>query len=601
MSASPTVYCLEQITDYLQFERLCHDLMVLEGYSSIEPLGGFKDKGRDAIHTDKSDRVTIFAYSVREDWRVKLAEDAGKVCKHGHECDSFVFITTAEFTSSERDEAVGFVSDTFGWKLDLYGVERLRVLLDAAHSHVKTIHPQIFPPPFLSSDSTSTSRDHLLVSYASQDSVFAGWLTQKLTAEDFKVWCKQFEVLGLDYYPDDIDEAIRTRVFKVIAICSKEALSDPKTLRQWGVAQGLGSDSLIPVIIDDTPSGQFHEVVNSTRFISFAKSWATGLRHLITKLDSLDYPRILYGGRNVASSLFLERDVIQEEPEVLFSNCLPVNQVPEIIHRFVSNHPVNRGESRQFRFEWPFRQVDEHRFLSFYEPPQQLKDRCEFTFSGGAATSLTRYIEGIPVSTLTAELIRKSFIVKGHRKGLHYCPVTNLQYFPFDLFSGNRLRYVKPDGVKSYVNTAGERKFWRPGQSTRYRYYLAPDFYVRKNLVTQYTVLVNIRVRITDVGGNPLSDRSANARRKALCYDWWNDAWLNRIFAVCDYFAEDGYISLGHEDNQKLIVSSVPFHLESPIGIDEDRVETMRDQEVRLWAASFEEDEEDSNMGDRDG
>jgi hypothetical protein len=69
MAADPIVYCLEQLTDYDQFERLCHDLMALDGYRGIEPLGGSKDKGRDAIHVAASTNgaVTVFAYSVRED------------------------------------------------------------------------------------------------------------------------------------------------------------------------------------------------------------------------------------------------------------------------------------------------------------------------------------------------------------------------------------------------------------------------------------------------------------------------------------------------------------------------------------------------------
>jgi len=50
MAADRFIYCLEHLTDYNQFERLCHDLMTLEGYRQLEPLGGSKDKGRDAIH-----------------------------------------------------------------------------------------------------------------------------------------------------------------------------------------------------------------------------------------------------------------------------------------------------------------------------------------------------------------------------------------------------------------------------------------------------------------------------------------------------------------------------------------------------------------------
>lgn len=149
MAADPIIYCLEQLTDYDQFERLCHDLMALSGYSNIEPLGGSKDKGRDAIHTDASDgTVTIFAYSVREDWQKKLTEDSDKVKKHGHACSRLVFLTTAAFTATERDKAIEHARTTYGWTLELYGLERLRTMLATTHRQSVAQHPQIFCPPF---------------------------------------------------------------------------------------------------------------------------------------------------------------------------------------------------------------------------------------------------------------------------------------------------------------------------------------------------------------------------------------------------------------------------------------------------------------------
>ena len=97
MAADPIIYSLEQLTDYDQFERLCHDMMALDGYRNIEPIGGSKDKGRDAIHIDVSTgTVTVFAYSVREDWRKKLGQDSEKIPKHGHTCQRLVFLCTAD-------------------------------------------------------------------------------------------------------------------------------------------------------------------------------------------------------------------------------------------------------------------------------------------------------------------------------------------------------------------------------------------------------------------------------------------------------------------------------------------------------------------------
>ena len=42
MSADPIIYCLEQLTDYRQFERLCSDIMAGSGYENIEPLFEFR-------------------------------------------------------------------------------------------------------------------------------------------------------------------------------------------------------------------------------------------------------------------------------------------------------------------------------------------------------------------------------------------------------------------------------------------------------------------------------------------------------------------------------------------------------------------------------
>jgi hypothetical protein len=146
MGANPIIYCLDKITDYFEFERLATDIMALEGYSGIEPLGGFSDKGRDAIHIHKSGKTTIFAYSVRENWRVKLSEDSTKIHKHQHICNDLVFITTSDFSASERDEAIASIKRDFGWDLKLYGQERLRVLLETEHPGLIVKHPQIFNP-----------------------------------------------------------------------------------------------------------------------------------------------------------------------------------------------------------------------------------------------------------------------------------------------------------------------------------------------------------------------------------------------------------------------------------------------------------------------
>lgn len=91
MSADSIIYCLERVSDYRDFERLCSAFLASAGYPRIDPLGGTGDEGRDAIvRSDEAGRKIGFAYTVRSDWRVKLASDCKRVHEKGHAPDVFV-------------------------------------------------------------------------------------------------------------------------------------------------------------------------------------------------------------------------------------------------------------------------------------------------------------------------------------------------------------------------------------------------------------------------------------------------------------------------------------------------------------------------------
>lgn len=145
MVLDPIVYCLEIITDYTAFERLCNDLMVLEDYPDLEPLGGFADQGRDAIHQARKDgRLTIFAYSVEKDWEGKLNRDCKRIHEYGHTTDSIVFITTGRVSTTKREKAKSRIKDDYRWDLRIFGLEKLRLLLRIKHPNVIDLHPGLF-------------------------------------------------------------------------------------------------------------------------------------------------------------------------------------------------------------------------------------------------------------------------------------------------------------------------------------------------------------------------------------------------------------------------------------------------------------------------
>jgi len=527
----------------------------------------------------RSNETTIFAYSVREDWRAKLAEDAEKIYKHGHTCNKLAFVTTAEIAPGERDEAIGFINEQYKWPLELYSLERLRNLLDVQFPSVKAIHPQIFPPEFLAIEAQmkrTEQRDHILISYAPEDTVLAEWLARKLTAEGYLVWCERFKSLGGENYPDDVDDAIQRRVFCVIALYSQTSLNNSDVTRQRSIAFGISKqipNFLIALRIDQLPVEKLDQATRQLVFVQFETNWAEGLRSLLGKLEAVSCPKLLPNGKSVAAGAFLEKDVLSESAETVVTNYLHIDKLPDIILRFSPKQAIPREKLDEMKLEWAFREASERLLLSFHHPPQSLATAHELRLVGRGSWQGTEKVEGIVTRNLVSELIRKALIVKCLQNGLQHCQLTDLYYFPFGLVPGDKLRYRWPNGKTALINAVGERKYSRGGRDEHYRYYLSPNFYVSQSLLDGFAVLVRVRVRITDTQGIPLTPRKANSRRKDLCKDWWNGEWLSRMLATCQYLADNEKIVMGEQQSEQIIVAAEPLNLVAPKGVDEAALE----------------------------
>jgi len=70
----------------------------------------------------------------------------------------------------------------------------------------------------------NSEREHLFISYATEDWPLAEWLTLRLTSEGYKVWCDRFKLLGGESYPRDIDKAIANSTFRFIGLLSKNSI-----------------------------------------------------------------------------------------------------------------------------------------------------------------------------------------------------------------------------------------------------------------------------------------------------------------------------------------------------------------------------------------
>jgi hypothetical protein len=131
------------------------------------------------------------------------------------------------------------------------------------------------------------SRDHLFISYAGEDADLAEWLTLKLTSEGYSVWCDMIKLLGGESYPRNIDEAIKNRTFRFIALLSRASLSKPNPLKErtlaLNIARSRKEDFLIPLNVDGLSPTDLDWMTSDLTFIPFYKSWAAGLDQLLKK------------------------------------------------------------------------------------------------------------------------------------------------------------------------------------------------------------------------------------------------------------------------------------------------------------------------------
>lgn len=603
MAADRLIYCLEQLTDYDQFERLCHDLMALNGYRNIEPLGGSKDKGRDAIHVDASNgTVTIFAYSVRDDWRDKLDEDSKKVHQHGHTCQRLAFLCTAAFTATERDKAVDHIRTRYGWTLELYGLERLRNILATTHHQIVAQHPQIFCPPFFPNAgglSLAFSPDHLIIDHVDADAALAHWLARRLTLAGYHVWCRGLAPLAGSSVTETIRGLLANRAFRYICFLSPESLVDPDFAARRNIAQAVGlqrgSALVLPALAKPVDANALDQEMSSLATARFTQGWAEGLKQIEEVLAASHCPRKA-GAIDLVIRSYFPPEIVIGEPETLASNLFQVIRLPEAIQRFSFKKNASTESLRGLDY-WGHRQVDPSDLLSFQYAPGELAKDLGITFKDRIPWRTATAICGIPVEDLLKELIKKTLYAECRRRGLQYCQECELVFFPFDLLKNDHLRFKKLSGQSTFFDVAGERTHGKGERASKFRYHIAPVFVPKESSAGGYEIIVRVRLRLTDAEGRLFTGRTTNARRKKVCKNWWNEEWLARTMGVMQFLASGAdTIVLGTSDDEKLVIKALPRTWQIPVRLNEEALAEaigMRQEEEPHLRDENEEDDDD--------
>jgi hypothetical protein len=425
------------------------------------------------------------------------------------------------------------------------------------------------------------SRNHLFISYASEDWVFADWLALKLASEGYRVWYDRLKLLGGESYPHDITEAIKDQTFRVIALLSRISISKPNPVKERTLALNIAKerkvDFLIPLNVDGLKSTELDFLTSDLVYIPFSKSWYDGFFALLRKLNQISTPKDEVLGRQAIAQSLSSEETPTKRTETQWSNLIPVIELPSVIRRFKVVPEVNVEAVVP---NWPFYREDEETLLAF-NPPEITYDwltevdAIEYQRQDRASIRDIRQVLGM--------ILRKSIKDLCLSRGLKQ-EETNRIYFPPGLFPHNRLSFARYDGKKTNIQVVGERKFRTSFEGNLLvetsRYHLSPDFRFFADLLGDPKLRIQIGIFWTDLEGAALDSKVANRRRKALCKNWWNYEWLSRNMAVLQWLAHGhDEISLIKTVTGNLRIGFAPLTFSSQYGINEETLSPVQEED----------------------
>jgi hypothetical protein len=435
-----------------------------------------------------------------------------------------------------------------------------------------------------------SQQDHLFISYAWENCALADWLVRQLTAHGYRVWCDRFQMLGGEPFPKVIDEAIKTRTFRLIALLSRYSLQKPSPRKERTIALNLGRewgvDFMIPLNADGLKPSELPWDYSDLTYVAF-EDWAAGLDQLLRALAKAGAPRPLTEdqGRRFAAETFLPQHVIEHRRETLHTNCFAFESIPERLHLIQWREGKQGPNLDGLLTVWPYYELSGGKVVAFSVPPPEVPVGS-YTAEGDVSWREQDIYEGVRSRDIVSNLLWQSFARTLVRRGLKRDPDKGLFYFPRGLVQKNKIRYVGRRGRKTWVSVVGEKHF----RGKPYRYYLAPDFQIRQDLGQDFVAQMKIRVFLTDVKGKRFDHGTTIARRKHLASTWFNHHWLNRVLAIASFLAKGKSRIVLLEKEDPVLLFASPISGEVDCAINEASLKSLR-QEVAAKTTGWEDDE----------
>lgn len=422
---------------------------------------------------------------------------------------------------------------------------------------------------------------HLFISYATEDSTLASWIARKLAARGHAVWFDRMKLLGGEPWPQTIDDAIKNRTFRMLALLSKDSLRKPgptgeRTLAQKLAEQRKVQDFMIPLKADST---ELDWLTTSVSFISFEKSWADGWRALLKKLDAIQAPKSLANAAPLAASSFPRgEDLISNSGERLFTNIIRVKSFPAMLRVFRLESSLEKEGWQLLQKTWAFYKISEDALIALTPPPSEFSAQIKPT-SESCLWAECELFQNVRARDIAVSLILKVLSRRLIKAGCLEHPNPKLIgtfYLPENFAERGKLIFEGFKGKKTWLLIRGRVTFHRGAGIREVNYHhFAFRLRLARGLDQSFYVQLTPTLVFFDENNRPIIDKSVGSRRRRMTKMWWNNKWLNRVMA-----AEQLLTGLSPAGEDDLVLEPGLVTLPSSVKLNEEILESHGKEEL---------------------
>lgn len=416
-------------------------------------------------------------------------------------------------------------------------------------------------------------RTKIFISHATpDDNNFTKWLSLKLIALGYEVWCDLFFLeKGTDFW-NSIETEIRDNTCKFLIVQTVTSNKRDGVLKELAVAtkvkkQLQDETFIIPLAIDKNLS---YDAINielvRLNSIDFKTSWAKGLQDLIEALEKQNIPKntpdpnksnLLY------QQIFLQGKSVIEKNEIYDSNWFPIISFPEELrfHKYEWRLPKNfdvrtltfpavRYKDYLCTFAWEYDFMHHLPKTETYDSNNSEKISVADIFS---ESYNSKFISNSECQRLIVQLINKGFELRMKEKKVREYQMSNkLAYW----IEKGTLEKDKLDKILLVGKL--KEKNWHFGVS-------AAD-----KLYPYHILMISSHIFFTNDGKTLIDSKiQQHAARRRQGGKWWNNDWRTKLLAFVKYLSDDEnsfYLEMGSEE--KIQISNQPLQFLGKVSYD---------------------------------